>query len=306
MGRFGFKIGENLPKSMISIIISSFKEPKTIGKAIESFLKQKLPEHELIVVAPDDETLIAAEKMKKKYGKIRLIKDKGEGKPSALNLAVSKARGDTIVFSDGDVFVSENSVMNLLEKFENPSIGAVTGRPAPINDRNSKFGFWAYVLTEIADERRKRAIENKRRLFCSGYLFAARKKAFPKLPKELLSEDGYISHKIYEKGFLIDYSPDARVFVKYPDNFDDWVKQKKRSAGGYNQIKKMLGVEIRSFKSESLGGFELLKYVKGLVDFIWLMDLFLSRVYLWFLIYRDINLKKKSQKEIWQRVESTK
>ena len=52
---------------MISIVITSFKEPKTIGKAIESFISQKLPlEYELIVAAPDKETLDVARSYSKK------------------------------------------------------------------------------------------------------------------------------------------------------------------------------------------------------------------------------------------------
>src|SRR3989344_4220778 len=48
---------------MISIVITSFKEPKTIGKAIEAILNQKInDDYELIVAAPDDETLDVAKK----------------------------------------------------------------------------------------------------------------------------------------------------------------------------------------------------------------------------------------------------
>ena len=43
---------------MLSIIITSFHEPRTIGKAIESFINQDIREkYELIVAAPDKETL---------------------------------------------------------------------------------------------------------------------------------------------------------------------------------------------------------------------------------------------------------
>lgn len=45
---------------MISIIITSFKEPDTIGKAIDSIISQKINyDYELIISAPDIETLNA-------------------------------------------------------------------------------------------------------------------------------------------------------------------------------------------------------------------------------------------------------
>ena len=73
---------------MISVIITAYKEPKTIGKAIESILKNNLKNYELIVTAPDEETLDVVSKYKKRYSFIKTLKDKGQGKPAALNLSI--------------------------------------------------------------------------------------------------------------------------------------------------------------------------------------------------------------------------
>ncbi len=291
---------------MISIIITSFKEPKTIGKAIEAIGEQKIKKSEIIVVAPDEETLNAAKEYSKKYTNILLLKDEGRGKPAALNLAVSKSKGDILVLTDGDVYVGENSVNYLLEHFKDERIGAASGRVISLNSKNNKYGFWAEMLTDIAHRRRKFAESSGKRFFCTGYLFAIRKELFPALREDLLSEDGFISHMVYTKGKKIKYEARAKVFVKYPSNFRDWIKQKKRSAGGYNQIRALLGVEIRSFKKESSGMGGFFRYVTSLSELIWLIELLAARIYLWFLIYKDINFRNKGHREIWERVESTK
>ncbi len=127
-----------------------------------------------------------------------------------------------------------------------------------------------------------------------------------KVPKETLSEDGLISLLIYSKGYKIDYVSDSKVYVKFPTNLRDWIKQKRRSAGGYNQIKSWTKKEIRSFAKESLGVFQVLKYPNSLKEFFWTFELIFIRLYLWFIIFKDINLKKKDFKKIWVRVESTK
>ena len=292
---------------MISIIITAYKEPNTIVKAIEQILKNNLKNYEIIVTAPDKETLDAAKVFIKKNKNIRLLQDKGKGKPAALNLAVSKSYGDILILTDGDVYIEENSLNLLLEKIKDNNIGAVSGNPISLNPKNNKLGFWAYWLTEVANDRRINAVKNKNQFFCSGYLFAIRKSLFPKLPEDLLSEDGYISNNIYKNNLKIDYSKESKVYIKYPTNFKDWIIQKKRSAGGYNQIKKITNNEMRSFKKESLGGIiYLFKFTKNIKEFFWLTELFIARVYLWVVIYRDINLKKKTGQEIWARVESTK
>lgn len=291
---------------MISIIITAYKEPRTIVRAIRAITSQKLPEYELIVIAPDDETLGGAREEVKKNKRIKVMKDEGKGKPAALNLAVKKARGDILVLTDGDVYVGEKSIEKILKQFENAKIGAVSGNPVSLDLRNNRMGYWAYMLTRIADEIRIKSMKNESRIFCSGYLFAIRKSLFPHLPEELLSEDGYVSQKVYEKGFKIGYSEDSKVYVKYPDNFGDWIKQKKRSAGGYNQIKKMTSVSLRSFSWESSGAFMFFKYPSTFSEWLWLAELFFARVYLWLLIHTSKNLRGQAGKKGWGRIESTK
>ena len=290
---------------MISIIITAYKEASTIGKAIGAILQNKLQDYEILILSPDDETLNAAKKYAEKFKQIRLIKDKGKGKPAALNLAFEKAKGDILVLTDGDVYVDRNALPPLIEKFKQ-GIGAVTGRPIPVNDRKKMLGYWGHLLFYVAHKRREKALQIKKRIFCSGYLYAFRKGIFGKIPEETLSEDGYISHLIYEEGCKIDYSPESTVYVKYPLTFKDWVIQKKRSVGGYNQIMIWIGKEIRSFKKESLGIFDVLRYPQNIREFFYTLALLFARLYLWLLIFIDINIKKKELKKIWLRVDSTK
>ena len=303
---------------MLSIIITSYKESKTIGRAIESFINQSIENYELIVVAPDKETSNIVEKFKntKKSAKqisgvpeiqriseqnnknIKYIKDNGKGKPAALNLAFSKAKGSILILSDGDVFVENDSIYNLLKKFKK-DVGAVSGRPISLNQRNNIFGYWSHLLTDAAHNARKK----KKIIECSGYLYAIRNLKL-RIPENLLSEDGFISHLISSEGYKIEYAPDAKVYVKYPNNFRDWILQKRRSAGGYIQVKKNFK-NSRSFSKESTGIFFVLKYARNFKEFIWTILLVFARLYLWLLIFFDIKLRKKEM-ELWKRIESSK
>ncbi|MDP1728801.1 MAG: glycosyltransferase [archaeon] len=294
---------------MISFIITGYKEPKTVGKAIESILANNLPkDYELFVSAPDKETLQAAKKYANKNKKIKLIQDEGRGKPAALNLIFKKAKGKILILTDADVYISKNSISHLLDKFKDKNIGAVTGRPISLNSKKTLLGYWSHLLTDIADKIRKKAEKNNEMIVCSGYLYAIRNGLIKTIPEEALSDDAVISHLIHDRGFKILYSPEAEVYVKYPTNFSDWIKQKKRSAGGFNQLNSMVKgkARMRSFSKESLGILDVLKYPKTLKEFFYTKLLILARIYLWILIYIDINLKKKSLKKVWVRIESTK
>lgn len=291
----------------ISIIITSYKEPKTIGKAISAFGNQNIKNTEILVLAPDAETINAAKKYKIKYKNLRVIKDKGNGKPAALNLAIEKAKGEILILTDGDVYVNNKTIKSITDPFKDKKVGAVSGNVISLDSKNKMLGYWAYILTNMAHELRIKKLNNNEQFFCTGYLFAIKKSLFPKLPEELLSEDGYISYNIYKKGYTIKYAPNAKVYVKYPTTFKDWIIQKKRSTGGYNQIKKLTNNEtVRSFKSESKGIFKIFKYISNIRELFWIIILIFARLYLWITIYIDINLKKKNREDIWLRVETTK
>ena len=62
---------------MISVIIASFKEPKTIGRCISSIVNRKysgIPtSFEIIQVSPDEETLNAGKKEAKNTDLVRNI-----------------------------------------------------------------------------------------------------------------------------------------------------------------------------------------------------------------------------------------
>ncbi len=303
---------------MISIIITTFKEKEILPKAIQNILDQTLinakltqidAKYEILVVGPDKET----EEIVKNYPQVRHLKDKGIGKPAALNLALQKARGEIFILTDGDVYVEKGAIKKLLQHFKDEKVGGVSGRPVPINSRNNLFGYWSHFLTEVAHLLRLKKSREEKYLDCSGYLYAIRN-LIKEIPDNALSEDGLISQLIWQKGYKIIYEPEAKVYVKYPDNFKDWLKQKVRATGGYvqplqikNQYKYTNKNRMRSFWGEVSNGIKLFFiYPKNLHEFWWTILLYLARLYLWLLIFWQIKVLKKPFTKIWKRVESTK
>ncbi len=302
---------------MISIIITSKKEEKTLPLALKAILEEEIPDSEIIVVSPDEETEKIIKELSiplfsdgraKQTMSIRYLKDKGIGKPAALNLAFKEARGEILVLTDGDVLIEKGAIKKLLKYFDDENIGAVTGRPVSVNPSNQMFGYWSHFLTKAADNLRRKRSKNGEYLVCSGYLYAIRN-IIREIPEDTLVEDSIISEMIYQKGYKIAYEPQSRVFVKYPDNFSDWLKQKIRTTGGYTQKFKIQNSKLkiqkmRSFLGEVKDGLKLFfTYPKNLKEFFWTILLYLARLYLWFLIFWQIKILKKTS---WPRIESTK
>ena len=295
---------------MISIIITAWKEEKTIGKAIESFLNQDIKEDfEILVVCPDEGTKKIVDLYSKKDKRVIHVQDPGKGKPVALNICFKVAKGDYLILTDGDVYVGDNSVNALMDELKKDNVGAVTGRPVSVNERNSILGYFSHLLTDIgAHDTRRKYVREGKFIVCSGYLFAIRN-VINEIRENALSDDAVMSHMIRKMGYRISYAPEARVFVKFPTSFKDWFKQKRRSAGGYNQLKDFFPnhKRMRSFTAEiKEGWYKPFIYPKNFKEFIWTCLLYPIRVYLWLLIFWDLKIKKKDFSKVWVRIESTK
>src|SRR3989338_6030227 len=115
---------------MISVIITSFKEPEIIGRAIEAVLKNKTKrKYEVIVAAPDEPTAQVIKKYVKKDKRVKYFKDKGKGKASALNELFTKCKSEILILTDGDVWMGENAIEELAKALDNKQVGCATGRP---------------------------------------------------------------------------------------------------------------------------------------------------------------------------------
>jgi len=293
---------------MITIIITSFHEEKTIKKCINSILSQKIKEaYELLLIAPDDETLNAGKKVS---SKVKILKDPGVGKFEALNIGFKKAKGRLLILCDGDTyFENDISIQRIIDAFNhNEDLGIISGKVESTNSKNNLLGYWSHLLVNAANLERKKRQRRNQFIVCSGYLIGLRKGIINKLPTDLLSEDAYMSHYVWSKGYDTGYVENAIIKVKYPTNYKDWIKQKRRSAGGYHQLSLYFkkNPRMRTPLLEIIKGpFYALSYAKNIKELFWSLLLFPARIHLWTLTYND-KLKKKSFNKIWQRVESTK
>jgi len=297
---------EKILKQKITLLITAFKEPKTIVKAVESAFNQKTSrEYEIIVSAPDNETLDAI----KKYKNLKIFKDPGKGKSYALNLIFQKLKTDILILTDGDVFISDNIVENFANLFLDPEIGCATGRPVPVEGKEKMFGYWANFLFDSAHKIRKEAFKQKRFIECSGYLFAFRKKLINKIPLDA-AEDTIIPYLFWQKGYQIGYSENSRVYVKNVRHFKDWINQKTRTSKAHETLHKYVDIKttprVKTFKTETKGFFSLFGYPENLRQFWWSFLLGLSRFYMWIKVFYETKLNKKHYQDAWKRVESTK
>lgn len=297
---------------MIDVIVTSYDEPKSTLKAVKIFLAQLPKKGARVIVAdpfPEVEKFL---KKNVKDERFVFFLDPGEGKSYALNLIfqeyASKNKEDLFILTDGDVYVSENSVKNIIGAFKNSKVGCVTGKPVSTDSRNSKYGYWSHLLFAGIDKVRQRFSNEKKFFECSGYLFAIRKNVILDFPIET-SEDSIIPYLFWQKDYKIKYAPEAEVYVKNPSKWKDWLNQKLRNIKAHENLNRIVPEmpRTKSFLNEiKEGAFFALTFPQNLKEFWWTIELYFARLYLYMKAF--IELRKKKYSDGWRdtEIKSTK
>jgi GT2 family glycosyltransferase len=109
----------------VSVIMPAYNSTKYIGQTIESVLRQTHKNFELIIVndgsTDDTETII--EKYMRKDKRIKLVNQKNQGEPAAVNAAVKAAQFEFIARIDSDdVMMPERIDLQLRYLIDHPEI----------------------------------------------------------------------------------------------------------------------------------------------------------------------------------------
>lgn len=132
-----------LPK--ITVLIPAFNEAKVIEGTIRNKITQNYPAELIQIIVISDESedgtddivnQIAAED-----NRVSLIRQSPrQGKTAGLNLAMPNATGEVVIFSDANSHYDADAIANLVECFNNPDVGYVTGKMIYVNSDGSVTG----------------------------------------------------------------------------------------------------------------------------------------------------------------------
>lgn len=145
----------------LSVIIPVYNEINTIEKIIDKVIniKKKL-QIELIVVddGSTDGTTSRLKQMKDKIDKL-IIKNKNEGKGSAIKLAQNKIKGNLVIIQDADLEYNPGNYIKMVELMLKKKIQVLYGSRVlnkSLNQNNKNFThliriFGNYFLTKISN-----------------------------------------------------------------------------------------------------------------------------------------------------------
>lgn len=232
------RIGQGDFTPSVTLLIAAYNEQAVIGKKLDNALALDYPPRLLqILVAADgsdDKTpeivrAYAAQGVELNFASER------RGKMAAITSAMTRARGEIIVFSDANNHYQADTLRELIRPFSDPAVGVVSGAKS-IEKDGSALGsseglYWKY---ESFIKKQEALIGNC--VSVAGEILAIRKELFEPPPPSVINDDFFIAMQIARKGYRIAYAPDARSVEPVSPTAGDEISRRSRIIAGRYQV----------------------------------------------------------------------
>ncbi len=198
----------------VSILIAAYNEEKYIANTLINKIGLDYPKDkiEIIVVsdASEDKTDKIVEKISAESDiNVSLIRQEPRaGKTSGLNLIVTEAKGEIIVFSDANSMYAKDALINLVRNFADNNVGYVTGKMVYTNEDGSVVGEGCSKYMRYENWLRKKETLIGSIVGVDGGIDAMRKSLYETLRPDQLP-DFVQPLKVFEKGYRVVYEPEA-------------------------------------------------------------------------------------------------
>jgi cellulose synthase/poly-beta-1,6-N-acetylglucosamine synthase-like glycosyltransferase len=194
----------------VSIILSVFNEAPVIAEKIENFLALDYPDDNLELIIISDQSTDRTNEIIRSYESQRiriLIQSQRQGKTLNLNLGVTKARGDIVIFTDANSMFATDVVKKLMHHFREPTIGLVSGRSVYLDSKNSNEEIGG---TYRAYEEMIKAMESRigSIVGADGAIYALRKELYEPLRSEFINDFAHTGQVVLN-GYQAISEPDA-------------------------------------------------------------------------------------------------
>lgn len=234
-----------------TIGISVFNEEKNIENLLQAIFHQELGKYILkeVLLYSDgstDETVAKARRFSRKKLIIKASK-KRLGQWARMNEIIRDAKGDIIVFLDGDIVpTSQKTLMYLLKGFEkSKKVGMVCGNPVVY--QGGSYMEKAVALTARAYEELKEKVRGGNNVFgVSGNILAIRTDVARgiKIAPSVYATDAYLYFSILRKGYTFLFIKKATVWNRVPATIRDQINQNKRFKASPYHLKQFFGDEV--------------------------------------------------------------
>lgn len=207
----------------VTVLVAAYRESGVIGaKVADVEANGYQGDLEVIVVAEDAETADRA-----RAAGARVIEPPERlGKAQALNVGMRAARHPVVVISDANNSLGHGSIASLVQRMEDPRVGAVAGRKIEADGGGEEL-YWRFE-SWVND----RAARLGTTIGIAGELVAVRADAWCDIPEDVSSDDLWLALDLAERGFSVAYEPSARSIEPPVESGEhQWERRTRISSG---------------------------------------------------------------------------
>jgi len=202
----------------VAVLMAAHNEESFIGSTLQAVLNSSYPQELFRIWVMSDKSTDRTDEIVRSFDpqRVTLVSiPNQQGKNAALRNHFHLADGEILVLMDANVIIPPESIKNLVRHFSNPRIGSVVGSKVLIKALTSVSQgdalYWRY-------EAKLRSLGSQTGASCvgiDGAFYAIRKEIFDLNFPDHLPEDYAICCRVFEKGFINVYDPEA-VFFESP------------------------------------------------------------------------------------------
>ena len=223
----------------LTLLIPAYNERDYVDKKMRNTMNLEYPKEKLKVVWVTDGSNDGTNKLLESYDNITLFhNDERKGKINAMNRVMPYVKSEIVVFTDANTELGIDSLKHIARCFNDPKVGCVSGEKRIVNhstDTAAGAGEGLYWKYESA--LKKWDAELYSAVGAAGELFAIRTALYNEVEQDTILDDFIISLRVAQKGYTIQYNPDAYAIETASENVSEELKRKIRiSAGGIQSV----------------------------------------------------------------------
>ena len=228
---------EELPE--VTLLIPAYNEKDYVFQKMENTQNLNYPKDKLNIVWVTDGSNDGTNSLLENYENVQLFhKDERKGKINAMNRVMPHIKTPIVIFRDANTNLGEDSITHIVNCFNDEKVGCVSGEKRIVNKESDAAAgageglYWKYESTL-----KKWDAELYSAVGAAGELFAIRTELYNEVEQDTLLDDFIISLRVAQKGFTIQYNPEAYAIETASANVKEELKRKIRiSAGGIQSV----------------------------------------------------------------------
>ncbi|MEI6140165.1 MAG: glycosyltransferase family 2 protein [Mariniphaga sp.] len=223
----------------VTLFIAAYNEKDFVAEKIKNSRELEYPAEKLHIVwvtdGSDDGT---PEELRKYEGIVVHHLPQRNGKIGAMNRGMKLVDTPIVVFCDANTMLGKESIRRIIRLFSNPKVGCVSGEKRIFSkDSDTAAGAGEGIYWKYESTLKKWDAELYSVVGAAGELFAIRTDLYQEVEKDTLLDDFIISLRVAQKGYTIQYDPEAYAIENASANVKEELKRKVRiSAGGIQSV----------------------------------------------------------------------